>query len=205
MPPLDATPLSGLLDALAAKTPAPGGGAAASVVGALGAALGRMVVAYSEGKASLSEHAGLLADAAGRLDRAREVLLALGEEDAAAYAELNALMKRPPADPERQQREPAAVEAAVGAPRAVVAAACDLLRLLEGLVGRSNPHLRSDLAIAAVLAEAAAASGAWNVRVNLPLLKDEARRGEIEADAARSVAEAASRRAAIEAACAAGG
>lgn len=190
-----------LLDALAARSPAPGGGAAASAVGALGAALGRMVVAYSQGKKSLADHQQLIESAATRLDRARALFVQLAAEDAAAYAELNALQRLPAEDPDRIAREPGAIDACVGAPRAALAAANDLLRLLEDLCGRSNTHLRSDLAIAAVLAEAAAASAAWNVRINLPLVTDEGHRALLAEESEHGVAEARSRRDAIESAC----
>lgn len=193
--------LGELLDRVGSKSPAPGGGAVAASVGALGAALGRMVVAYSEGKASLAPHADLHADSGARLNRARALMLALAAEDAAAYAELNALQKRPENDPERVEREPGAIAGAVGAPRAMLAGCCDLLRLLETLVGRTNAHLRSDLAIAAVLAEAAAAAAAWNVRINLPLIRDERERAEVTAECARAVGDARTRRASIESAC----
>lgn len=202
MLPLAEHTLGDLLGKLGKKTPSPGGGAAAPIAGALAAALGRMVVSYSDGKPSLAEHQPLLADAAERLDRAGSLFLALADEDAAAYAELNALMKRPPEDPERRAREPGAVQAAIGAPRAALAAAGDLLRLLESLVGRSNHHLRSDLAIAAVLAEAAASSAAWNVRINLPLLTGERPRAELAAETDKALADARDRRARVERACA---
>lgn len=193
--------LGDFLGKLGKKTPAPGGGAVASVVGALAAALGRMVVAYSVGKPLLAEHQALIADADHRLERAAALMLALADEDAAAYAELNAVMKLPPEDAERRAREPGAIDAAIGAPRAVLAAATDLLRLLESLVGRSNAHLRSDLAIAAVLAEGAASSAAWNVRINLPLIKDEPRRARIADETSHALEDARARRARVEHAC----
>ena len=46
-----------LLDTIASKTPAPGGGYVAAAVGALGAALAGMVLAYSADKQSLATHA----------------------------------------------------------------------------------------------------------------------------------------------------
>ena len=46
--------LDQFLDSVAAKTPAPGGGAVASAVGALSAALAGMVVSYSTGKKNLA-------------------------------------------------------------------------------------------------------------------------------------------------------
>ncbi|MEZ6243951.1 MAG: cyclodeaminase/cyclohydrolase family protein [Phycisphaerales bacterium] len=191
-----------LLASIAAKTPAPGGGAVASAVGALAAALGSMVVAYSVGKKSLAEHEAPLRDAATRLENARAVLLALAGEDAAAFSLLSELQRLPEGDARRASEEGAAREAVLQAPRAVLAASLDLLRLLESLVPITNRHLRSDLAIAAVLAEATARSAAWNVSVNLPLVPDEGRRADLERETARMIADARSRASRVEGACA---
>ncbi len=160
----------------AAKQPTPGGGAVAGVCGALAAALGQMVVSYSLGKKNLAEHQALLEDAAKRLERARAMLLELADEDAAAYGLVNELSKLPENEPRRTSELPAAQEAAVNVPLAVAAVGVDVLRLLRDLCGKSNAHLRSDLAIAAVLAEATTRSAHWNVLINTPALADPARR-----------------------------
>lgn len=198
--PLGAMRLDDLLGALASKTPAPGGGAGAGVIGATAAALGGMVVAYSRGRKSLAEHHAFLEDAADRLTRAAGLFVALAEADASAYTELNRLMKLPEADADRQAGWEAAVQGAIAPPRAMLATACDLLRLLEELPGRINEHLKSDLGVAAVAAEAAARAAAWNVRVNAPLL-DERTRAELLAETGARAADASARAARIEAGC----
>ncbi len=192
--------LKELLDALGEKCPAPGGGAAAGMAGAAASATARMVVSYSVGRKSLAEHAEFLRDASGRLHRAQAVFLALADEDAEGYANLNRLMKLDENDPERTQAWEAAVDAALAPPRAMLAAAGDLLRLCESMCGRISPHLRSDLAIAAVLAEGAARSAAWNVSVNLPLLTED-RRHSLRAEAELQAADAKTRAARVEALC----
>lgn len=165
-------PLADFLAHLASRNPTPGGGAAASATGALAAALAQMVVAYSVGKKSLAAHEPSLRDAISRLERAREVLLRLADEDAAAYGAVSHLMKLPEDDPRRRAEWPEAVRACVQAPVAVAAACADLLRLFESLPGITNRQLRSDLGIAAVLAEAACRASRWNVEVNAPLLPE---------------------------------
>ncbi len=160
------------LASIAAKTPTPGGGAVASAVGALSAALAGMVVSYSVGKKSLAAHEPWLSDVQKRLARARAVMLTLAKEDEAAYGLVNTLMKLPAGDARREQEMPGAVRAAVQVPTAVIAASVDLLRLYVELAQRSNAMLRSDLGIAAELALATARSSLWNVRINagsLPL------------------------------------
>src|SRR4051812_31791558 len=150
------------LASVAAKTPAPGGGAVASAVGALAAALAQMVVSYSVGKKALVEHEPRLKEAAAILERARGLLLELAEEDAAAYGTVNELQKLAADDPRRAGLG-AANSASVQVPLAVMAACVDLLRLFETLGPITNKQLRSDLAIAAILAEAAARASRWDV------------------------------------------
>jgi len=195
------TTLGDLLDSLAAKTPAPGGGAAAATVAGVAAALATMVVNYSLGRKKQAEHQSLLAECAARLSRLRDDSLALARDDMEAYERLNTLQRMDPADPERLAGWTAAVDRAIDVPSRAVAAALETLRIAQSLAGRSNEWLRSDLAIAAVLAEAAAAAAAWNVRVNLPLLDDAARREAIERDLDRFLAEAGGVRRTVEAAC----
>jgi formiminotetrahydrofolate cyclodeaminase len=83
----------------------------------------------------------------------------------------------------------------------VTAAAADLLRLIEALSPITNRHLRSDLAMAGVLAAAAARSGRWNVAANLSLITDVGEREKVAGEARALVADAERRCAAIENAC----
>jgi len=163
--------LDDLLDQVAAKSPAPGGGAVASAAGALAAALAGMVVSYSTGKRGLEEHAETHQRAESSLRRAREMLLRLAAEDAEAYETVNRLLKKDADPKERAERLPGGVQAAIAAPMATMATCVDLLRLFETLAPASNVYLLSDLGIAGDLAEATARACRWNVCVNLPLLK----------------------------------
>lgn len=188
------------LDQLSAKIPAPGGGAAAGVVGATAAATAGMVVSYSLGRKSLADHQEFLEDCQSRLARARAVFLTLADEDAAAYIVLNGLMKLPEDHPERVAGWAGAVAGAVAPPRAMLATAGEVLRICESMCGRINPHLRSDLGVAGVLAEAAARSAAWNIAINLPLLPID-QRGSVRAEAERQVGDARQRAGRVEGHC----
>lgn len=185
----------------AAKQPTPGGGAVAGAAGALAAALAQMVVSYSLGKKNLATHQPLLEDAAKRLERARAMLLELADEDAAAYGLVNELTKLPETDARRITELPAALRASVDVPLSVAACATDLLRLMRDLAGKSNAYLRSDLAIAAVLAEATARSAAWNVNINVPQLADPMQREQVTRQTRELVEHAKSLAAEVEKAC----
>lgn len=163
-----------LLAAVAARTPTPGGGAVAGATGALGAALGEMVVNYSLGKKGLESHRAALEGAQKRLSRARGLFLELADEDAQAYGLINELQKLPPEHPRREAEYREAVRAGVQVPMAVLAAAADVLALLDELKDKTNRHLRSDLHIAALLSDAAARSALCNVEINLGSADDAA-------------------------------
>ncbi|MCA9305453.1 MAG: cyclodeaminase/cyclohydrolase family protein [Phycisphaerales bacterium] len=180
---LDEMMFGALLDATAAKTPVPGGGAVTGAVGALAAALGGMVVSYSVGKKSLAAHQGELEDAARTLAHGRAMMLELAAEDAQAYALVNELMRLDAGDPRREREMPAAAEAATRIPLALIAACADLLRLMDRLPEITNPHLRSDLAIAAVLTEATARASRWNVAINMGLWREVGLAGDPLAEA----------------------
>jgi len=165
-----------LLEQVAAKSPAPGGGAVTAAVAALGVSLAQMSLAYSMGKKSLAAHQGELERVSAKLQSARAVLLELAEEDARAFEAVGSLMRLEKDDPRRKREMPGAALAAINAPRGTIAVCSDVLRALEGLSGKTNPNLRSDLAIAAELLETAARSSRWNVELNVPLLEE----GEVD-------------------------
>ena len=117
--------------------------------------------------------------------------LQLADDDAQAYARLSALLKLDTSDPKRAAGLSAAVEAAIAAPHAVLHVCLETLRLAQRLCGTTNPMLASDLAMAAILAEAGAKSAACNVRINLPLLEDEQVRGAFERTLQQTLSDAA--------------
>lgn len=192
-------PLAEFLDQVAAKTPAPGGGAVASTVGALSAALAEMSTNFSVGRKAFIAHQATHESAIRELTMARGIMLQLADEDAEAYTQVNELQKLPEADPRRAGLAEA-MRTAVQVPQELIAASNILLRLFETLAPITNPWLKSDLAVAAILAEAAARAGGWNVMVNAKQMP-EAERGPILAELKRSLADAVARCRAVEEAC----
>jgi formiminotetrahydrofolate cyclodeaminase len=146
-------------ETLAAKSSTPGGGAAAAVVGAVGAALGAMSARYTTGERHPARHeAAALADA---LDDARARLLALADADADAFNALKAARNDPVA-------LAAATEEAVAVPERML----DLLLLcgrdLAAFAPCCNAHLVSDLRAACHLLTGAAAAAAEMILANQP-------------------------------------
>lgn len=164
--------IDAFLAALAAKSPTPGGGAVAPIIGAHAAALASMVVAYSLGRKNLAPHQPALEAAAVQLEQLRARFLDLAEADAASYARLNEAMRTPADNPARSAIVgPAALDAIVPPQQAIVAG-LDLLRLCVALAPITNRYLHSDLAMAGVFAEAAARASRWNILVNVPLIRE---------------------------------
>ena len=177
-----ASTIAEFLSATAAKQPTPGGGSVAALAGALSAAIGEMVLAYSVGRKGSAAVDPQLRHVAGELARAREVLLQLMVDDQSAYAELTAVRKLPADSAERADRLPATVLACVRCPQAIAATAVAILGLCEQVVDHVNPWLLSDLAVCADLATATARAAGYNVRVNLPSVTDEAARHALAAE-----------------------
>src|SRR5580700_3185691 len=165
--------ITAFLDQLAARVPAPGGGATAALHAAQSAALLAMVARYSDAAkydADLMDH--VIAEA----DGIRNDALTLAERDAAAFgavADAYALPKD--TDEEKQARSAAIATALAGAarpPADVVRLALLLVSLAEELRPAGNRNVITDVAAAAEAARAAAITAQVNIEVNLRGLKD---------------------------------
>lgn len=174
--------LSDFVEAVAAKTPTPGGGSVAAAVGALGAALGIMSARYSDAT-----------DAESGLEELKAGFLKLVDADAEAYGQVNSAMSLPKGSEEEKNRRKAAVQNALSeaaeAPLQGMKLAVRGLQVLADLAPRCNKHLRSDLLSSAHFLEAALEGCGENVRVNAASILDKARRQALEKEYDRLVAE----------------
>jgi formiminotetrahydrofolate cyclodeaminase len=141
------------LEALAAKVSVPGGGSAAALDAALGAALVSMVINFTVGKPRYVRYEKELKTALEKSEKLREEFLNLVDLDAAAYNSGN-------------------LRDAIDVPFMVCRLCFEGARLLPPLIRKSNPNLISDVAVAAVLLESAFSAAYFNVRINLKPLSD---------------------------------
>ncbi len=177
--------------ATAAKTPTPGGGSVAGVVGSLAAALGEMALSFTRGKKKYAEHAALHDRLAARLERARAMFQQLVADDMAAYG-LYQSATRQDDSPEKADAVQVAVAAAIAVPREVAKLALALLADLKALLPVCNPWLVSDVLAGAALAAATVRLCDYNVRVNVPQVADGPAADEVARASADDLAKATS-------------
>ena len=167
------------LDAVAQRTPTPGGGSVAGAAGALACALARMAADYSIGKNTELSVGDRMEAVLNRLRGADEILRGLVTQDAVAYAAMSAAGKAAHDIPAAKPAYQDAVLAAVAVPLEAAAAASHALSAMDELKDFANRQLLSDLGVAAVLAEAVARAAWYMVTVNLPQLSDAATRTKL--------------------------
>ena len=167
--------ITAFLDQLAARVPAPGGGATAALHAAQSAALLAMVARYSNGAKYDAE---LMNHVVTEADGIRFDALTLAEADAAAFGAVADSYQLPKDTPEQQEARSAAIaRATAGAaqpPADVVRLALLLVSLAEELLPAGNRNVITDVAAAAEAARAAAVTAQVNIEVNLRGLKDPA-------------------------------
>lgn len=169
--------ISAFLGELAARTPAPGGGAAAALNAAQAAALLAMVARYSDGPRSAG-HAELVASVLGDADQLRAECLALTTADAEAFGSVAVAYKLPADTAGQKADRSAAIAAALipatAPPAEVIAASARLLVLAEALRPVANRSVIGDLVAAVEAIRAAAATGRVNIEANLTGMTDAA-------------------------------
>ena len=174
------------LEVLGSAAPTPGGGAAAALAGAMGAALVEMTASLTVGRprfaAVEAEAQAILAEAGGLRRRLMEHV----EADARAYEQVMAAYRLPKATDEEKARRGEAIQAAlVAAAEEPLEAARDcaaVLPLAERSAPILNPQVVSDVRVGAILAHAGLEGAAENVEVNLAMMTDEPARARIASE-----------------------
>lgn len=142
------------LDELAGRQPVPGGGSAAALNAAMGAALVSMVIQFTLGKPKYAAHTDGLKKTLVKSEKLREEFLRLVDLDAAAFKSKN-------------------IRDCLGVPLMVCRLAYEGIRLCPVLIKKGNVHLISDVAVAAIFFESAFVSAFFNVEINLKALNDD--------------------------------
>ena len=171
------------------ESPAPGGGSISAYMGALGAALACMVANLSAGKRGWESRWKEFSDWAEEAQQLMKELLALVDEDTAAFNRLMGAMRMPKSSPEQIEERDAAIEAATlyagEVPLRTMKTAVKAFPLLRRMAEEGNPNSVSDAGVGALAARSAVLGAQLNVKINASGLqnRDDASRLLAEAEA----------------------
>ena len=163
---------------LASKAPVPGGGGAAALVGALGAALCSMAGNLTSGKKKYADVEEDIQRMIAEAEKLRQHFLELIDMDAAAFEPLSKAYSLPKDTENYSEIMRKATLDAAAAPLEIMRCSCKAVELLEEMAEKCSILLVSDAGCGAALAGAALECASMNVFVNTKLL-----RGDAEADA----------------------
>jgi formiminotetrahydrofolate cyclodeaminase len=161
-----------------------------------------MICRLTVGKERYRQSWPVIEAARGEATRLSALLSRLVDEDAEAYRAVIAARALPKGTDREKEVRQAALQAATmhsaQAPLETLSAVSECIHVVELLLQHGNPVCTSDVGTAGVLAGAAAAAAAWNVRINLPSIRDEAQRAGLASRAASKLADVRQAAARIE-------
>ena len=174
---LDQLTVRSFIKKLGSGSATPGGGSAAALCGAMGAALSAMVARFTGGREEFRDVWERMEGIKQGSDEVAERFLALVQEDTDAYQEVLKALQLP-RDSERKKaiRGEAfqkAMKKASSVPLETLHVSERLIQMAKEAVEQGNPNTITDAAAAVHFAHAAATVAAYNVRINLSNLKDD--------------------------------
>lgn len=166
------------LDELAGSSSTPGGGSAAAVMGAMGAALVSMVCNLTIGKKNYAEVEADMREVLGRSENLRHRLTGMINDDVAAFNQVMAAYGMPKNSDEEKARRTAAIQEALKratqVPLSCAKVSFEVMELAKRAAEKGNVNVVSDAGVAVLAACSALKSAALNVYVNTAAIKDEA-------------------------------
>jgi len=170
------SPVNKFLDDLASGAPTPGGGSAAAIMGAMGAALVSMVCNVSFGKKGYEAAEPELRNMLVRSEELRGRLAAMVAEDIAAFDGLMAAYKLPKSSDEEKSRRAETIQASLKratlVPLECARACSEVVQMARRAADLGYKHVISDVGVGVAAADSALRSAALNVFINAPSLKD---------------------------------
>jgi formiminotetrahydrofolate cyclodeaminase len=171
-------PVETFLDELAGAAPTPGGGSAAAVIGAMGAALISMVCNVTMGKKGLEAVTSDMQAVRDESEHLRARLTAMVAEDVAAFDGLMAAYRLPKSNDDEKSRRAEAIQtnlrAATETPLACARACAAVVMLARRAAEKGFAGVVSDAGVGVLAANSALRCAALNVYINAPSLKDRA-------------------------------
>lgn len=162
---------------LASKKPVPGGGGAAAMVAALGAALNTMVANFSYGKKKFIDIKYKHEDLINRGEILRDKLIDLVDKDAQYFEPLSKAYVMPSNNEEEKKLKNDTLQncliAACSAPMETLEFSYDAIVLHKEIVEISSINIISDVGVGIQFLKAALNSAYLNVLINLNSIDDE--------------------------------
>ncbi|MHA1346240.1 MAG: cyclodeaminase/cyclohydrolase family protein [Candidatus Heimdallarchaeaceae archaeon] len=159
------------LDVLASNAPAPGGGAAAAIAGAMGAGLGSMVANLTIGKEGYEEVQDFFKEKLLRTEALRAKLTELVDLDANAFSGVIKAFGLPKGTEEEKASRSATILAeykvATEVPMETCKACREVIDHLIEMGTKGNKNALSDIAVGALCALTGLKSAVHNVEINL--------------------------------------
>ena len=166
----------GFAEETASESPAPGGGSISAYMGALAAALGTMVANLSSHKAGWDERWEFFSDWAENGMSVMNELLALVDEDTAAFNKIMDVFAMPKNTPEEKAARAEAMQVATlyatEVPLRTMKAAYKAFDVVRAMATEGNPNSVSDAGVGALAARSAVMGACLNVKINAAGLKD---------------------------------
>ncbi|WP_284753063.1 cyclodeaminase/cyclohydrolase family protein [Arthrobacter sp. efr-133-R2A-120] len=167
--------INNYLTRLASRQPTPGGGAAAALHAAQGAALVAMVARYTTG-AKYEQHAALVSRIIAAADELVDEALRLADADELAFQAVIDSYKLPSGTEALNQARSAAIQDALvhaaRTPAQLIKVSGAVVELATELFDAANANVISDVAAAADAARAAATTARVNIDINIVAIKD---------------------------------
>lgn len=171
------------VEVLASNAPAPGGGGAAALVGAIGTALGNMVGSLTVGKKKYADVEAEIIDLKAKCDALQKELLDQVEADDKGFVPLAKAYGIPKEDPNRDAILEEATITACGVPMHIMELCCQAIDYIEVFAAKGSRLAVSDAGCGAVCCKAALQAASLNVFINTKSLKNRTVAEEMNAKA----------------------
>ena len=160
------------VEVLASDAPAPGGGGAAALVGAVGTALGNMVGSLTVGKKKYAAVEEEIIALKAKCDALQTELLNQVEMDEVNFLPLAKAYGIPKDDPDRDRIMEEAIVIACGAPMRIMELCCEAIDCIKVFADKGSRLAVSDAGCGAVCCKAALQAASLNVFINTKSLKN---------------------------------
>ena len=167
-------PISDFTNALSSAAPVPGGGGAAALTGALGAALASMVSNLTVGKKRYAEYEEDLRHIIDEAHELEQILIAQMDEDARCFEPLSRAYGIAKDDPKRDAIMEDALQLACTAPLSIMKTAAQAILLHQELCEKGSRLVISDVGVGVLCCKTALMGASLNILINAGLMKDRA-------------------------------